>query len=241
MSEQPEPETIVNEKDGTELVLIPAGEFIMGTDEGCGGQLPQSREHLPDYYIGKCPVTNQQYRQFIGETGHPGPGYFDDDIPRPIMAVAGYPLGVDPANRDQFSGPEQPVVQVSCDDARAYCGWAGLRLPTEQEWEKAARGTDGRDYPWGNEWPDNTRCNFGQILGVTTEVGGYPRGASPYGCLDMAGNVWEWTVRSVLRGGAFSYDATFVCSARRFEVEPSNRGHTTGFRVCASPSQVSAP
>ena len=130
-----------------------------------------------------------------------------------------------------------PVVNVSWDDAQAFCGWAGVRLPTEQQWEKAARGTDGRTYPWGNQAPSGDLCNFNNIVGGTTPVGHYPKGASPYGLLDMAGNVWEWCENAheqggrVIRGGAYNADASWVGCAYRDGVGLSGRSEGYGFRV----------
>lgn len=164
------PKLIVNETDGTELIRIPAGEFLMGSDAR-DNERPQQSVHLDEYFIAKYPVTNGQYWKFIEEAGRDEPYYWDDK---------------------RFNRPNQPVVGVTWRDAVAYCEWAGLSLPTEAQWEKAARGTDGRDWPWGNTEPTEKHCNFSENMGRTTDVGSYPDGASPYGCLDMAGNVWEW-------------------------------------------------
>jgi len=126
--------------------------------------------NLDGYWIYKYEVTVAQYRKFCNETGSnmpeaPSWGWQDD----------------------------HPIVHVSWDNATAYTQWAGVRLPTEAQWEKAARGTDGRAYPWGNEW-DATKCanSVGQRLSSTKPIGSYPSDTSPYGALDMAGNVWEW-------------------------------------------------
>ncbi|NOT57839.1 MAG: SUMF1/EgtB/PvdO family nonheme iron enzyme, partial [Deltaproteobacteria bacterium] len=199
-----------------DMVLIPAGPFLMGaTPEeqqsvlafGWHGPMrdrvhflvqysgPQHSIHLDPFYIDTHEVTNQRYRAFVDATGHRAPTFWHD--PR------------------QLADDTQPVVGVSWQDAHAFCAWQGKRLPTEAEWEKAARGTDGRRYPWGQEW-DAARLhtadtiagkpleNFavwttwqrGMSAGIETArpaaVGSYPSGASPYGVLDMAGNVWEW-------------------------------------------------
>ena len=205
----------VNPKDGMEMVYIAAGEFILGTSDAqiergwpdvdpnlmrayWQSEQPQCRVNLPGYWIGRSEVTNAQYRRFVQATGHRAPDHWKG--------------GQIPSGLKSF-----PVVGVDWQDARAYCEWAEGRLPSELEWEKAARGTDGRLFPWGNQW-DAKRCrNFELITGRTyatvaefdharnlwlsshdpvregpVAAGSYAGGASPYGCADMAGNVSEW-------------------------------------------------
>jgi len=167
-----------------EFVRIPAGQFLMGSDpriDQVAGkdELPQHEVYLDEYWIGKYPVTNEQYQVFVAETNNKSPKHwFKSEIP--------------------IGKENHPVVYVSWKDSRDFCNWLSKKnrlkidLPTEAQWEKAARGTDGRIYPWGNESPDKSLANFDRNIGDTTEVGKYPDGASPYGALDMAGNVWEW-------------------------------------------------
>ncbi len=162
-----------------EMVRIPAGEFVMGSDSRLSDEGPEHRVYLPDYYMDKYEVTNLQYRAFIEDTGRRSPRHFRNRT---------YPPGK----------ADHPVTFVSWFDARDYCRWAGKRLPTEQEWEKAARGTDGRIFPWGDQFDidrANTPVRWEALgrRGDTTPVGAFPAGASPYGLLDMSGNVWEWT------------------------------------------------
>jgi len=167
---------------GQPMVWVPPGPFLMGSDKrrdalANDDELPQHEVILPGYWIGRYPVTVAQFRAFVEASGH------------------------QPADSGSLKGPDDhPVVNVVWYDALAYCRWLSERvgmpvtLPSEAEWEKAARGTDGRIYPWGDEPPDEGRCNFGGNVGSTTPVGRYsPRGDSPYGCAGMAGNVWEWT------------------------------------------------
>jgi len=184
------------------MVYVASGEFIMGTSDaeieawlkGNPGderdyyldEQPQLRIHLEGFWMGRTEVTNAQYRRFVAASGHSAPSHWKQrQVPRGL---------------EQF-----PVVNVSWEDACAYCEWCGGRLPTEVEWEKAARGGDGRTFPWGFTWDDKRCRHFGPHMARTKKgeptdpvrdgpvaVGHYPRGASPYGCLDMAGNVWEW-------------------------------------------------
>lgn len=166
-------------KDPSPMVLVPAGEFIMGTDARLPDEGPQHKVKLAAFYIDKYEVTNLQYEQFIQATQRRSPIHFKNRT---------YPEGK----------ADHPVINVSWEDAHDYCAWAGKRLPTDQEWEKAARGTDGRIYPWGNTF-DPSKANVpGRwkelgAFGDTTPVGAFEAGKSPYGVYDMSGNVWEWT------------------------------------------------
>ena len=201
-----------------EMVEIPAGEFISGEGEG------QKTIHLDAFQISKYPVTNAEYAKFVRETGHRVPGHWDGNEPPP----------------DKLN---HPVVNVNWHDANAYAEWAGKQLPTEEQWEKAARGSDGREYPWGNEF-DNSRCNTKESgIGSTTPVGVYPGGVSPYTVHDMAGNVWEWTAGEhedvsgsrVLRGGSWNDDRYYARCAYRNWFGPNLGWDYVGFRVVVSP------
>ena len=189
--------------DGMTLVCVPAGDFLMGstdTDQyASGNEKPQHTVYLDAYWIDQTEVTNTMFGYFVAATGYrttaeeEGWGYaYDPDYRWGTNGVSGanwmHPSG---PSSDLVGKDDHPVVQVTWEDAVAYCNWAGRQLPTEAQWEKAARGTDGRLYPWGNESPDFNRVN--RRGGGTTVVGNYPAGASPYGALDMAGNVWELT------------------------------------------------
>jgi formylglycine-generating enzyme required for sulfatase activity len=199
--------------DPNPMVLVPAGDFPMGTNERFSDEGPQHTVHLDAYYIDKYEVTNLQYEKFIDATHRKAPSHFTDrQVPQ--------------------GKADHPVTFVTWYDARDYCAWAGKRLPNEAEWEKAARGTDARTFPWGNEFDirkANTPVRWGRIgvEGDTTPVGAFPDGASPYGLQDMSGNVWEWTdswylaypgntdksenygeIYKVLRGGSW-WDCSF--------------------------------
>ena len=229
--------------DGAVMVYLPAGEFLMGSAEddptADDDEKPQHTLYLDAFWIDKTEVTNAQYRQCVeaGACEEPGCWYIEE-----------------------ASAPDQPVVCVDWYDAQVYAEWVGGRLPTEAEWEKAARGTDGRLWPWGNEPPDKDLCNFlGDNVGQATPVGQYsPRGDSPYGCADMAGNVWEWLAdwygvdyytsspsrnpqgpesgdERVLRGGSFSDSQSSIRCAHRFRIDPDYWGRDQGFRVVVAP------
>jgi formylglycine-generating enzyme required for sulfatase activity len=192
-------DVILWELDGKEMIYIPGGEFLMGSDAGQENERPKHTVSVGAFYIDRYPVTNEEYKRFVDATDHPVPYYKVEwaDVDE---------YNWDPETRTPPEGKEKhPVVLVTWEDAVAYATWAGKRLPTEAEWERAARGTDGRRWPWGNEFIEG-RCNTkeSQING-TTPVGQYsPDGDSPEGLGDVIGNVWEWTT-SLFR--PYPYDA----------------------------------
>lgn len=250
---------VINPKDGAELVWVPAGEFTMGApgDEVTSELYPQHSVTLPGVWVYRTEVTNEQYGMFV------------QDLERArdhSLCFPGEPSGKyhTPAywTEPELSGPRQAVCGVDWYDAYAYAAWAGARLPREAEWEKASRGTDGRRYPWGNDW-DSSKCNSadgGRM--ATAEVGSYPDGQSPCGCLDMAGNVWEWCADrydgergqspgseipqglpvapgSVLRGGSWTSDPDECRSVSRSIFTPlscssasCNAGYSVRYSDC---------
>lgn len=183
-----------------DMIEIPAGPFLMGSRDddklADDDEKPQHRLELPTYWIGKTPVTNAQFRPFVEGDGYTNRNYWTD---------AGWQWREEEGITQprfwedaDWNGDDYPVVGVSWFEAVAYCRWLSaqtgqeFRLPSEAEWEKAARGSDGRIWPWGNTW-EQGRCNSKETgIGKTTPVGQYSSGASSYGVLDMAGNVWEW-------------------------------------------------
>lgn len=197
-----------NGRVGSIMILIPAGKFTMGSnDNELFNSKPIHTVYLDDYCIDKYEVTVGQFRKFVEATGYkteteisgggfilPGPTW--EQKVGPIWHDPFFSTWVDTGSKWwvrkadvnwRSQGDDHPVVFVSWNDAKAYATWAGERLPTEAEWEKAARGLDGRKYPWGNTWDEN-KCNIGCI----GPVGSFPQGASPYGLMDMFGNVFEW-------------------------------------------------
>jgi len=171
-----------SEKDAMPMILIPSGDFLMGSASSAAkaqaNEFPQHTVYLDGYTIDQHEVTNAQYALCV-KAGACTP-------PQETSSYS-HPRYYGTSKYANF-----PVIKVNWNQAASYCTWAGRRLPTEAEWEKAARGTDGRIYPWGNEEPDATLENLWQNEGDTTKVCSYPKGNSPYGLCDMAGNVWEW-------------------------------------------------
>ena len=263
----------VREIDGIPFVYVPAGEFTMGSNDGSSDEQPVHTVYLDAYWVMRTEVTNAQYRKFVDANGYTTERFWtaegwkwrsENSISLPFYW-----------GDSDFNGSEHPVVGVNWYEAVAYANWLAertglsLRLPTEAEWEKSARGADGRIYPWGNNW-DGTQVNFCDTnctfdwkdkevndgYQYTAPVGSYPRGASPYGVLDMAGNVWEWANdwydsgyytglsaqnpqgpatgdRRVLRGGSWLNISTFVRAANRGWNEPDFRSNSVGFRLVA--------
>ena len=233
-------------QEGSVLVLVPAGEFEMG--DGQDGNCPKHRVYLDAYYIGVYAVTNRQYAEFVRQTGHRQPD--KADYGKAVWANGSYPK----------EKAEHPVVCVSCDDAAAYCKWAGGSLPTEAQWEKASRGFEALIYPWGQDW-DESKCRNSKNRGSegTAPVYGYPEGVSGYGTYQQSGNVWEWCAdtydggyykqsdsghnpagpasgsRRVYRGGCWGDDdASLFRGAFRDGCDPGYRGDDLGFRLVRS-------
>jgi len=208
----------VSGRDGRPMILVPAGEFLFGAD--------REKAVTGAFYIDRFPVTNAEYKKFVEATGHEHPAHWR--------------RGTWPEGK-----ADHPVVQVTWESAAAYAHWAGKRLPTEQEWEKAARGADGRRWPWGNTF-DPRRCNTSSD--GTTPVGHYsPAGDSSYGCADMAGNVWEWIggkpspLRMPLRGGDWlDGEAEAQTFFRRMHT-PKRKNDFVGFRCAADVATPISP
>ncbi len=240
----PQSEGIISDLGLAPMVLVPTGEFMMGARQDDTMAAKDERTvhavHLDAFHIDQYEVTTARYARFLHETKRQTPKYWSDQIP-------------------QRYG-NKPVIGVDWNDANGYCVWAGRRLPTEAEWEKAARGTDQRLYPWGNEEPSQQRANFDHccdfnIYEVLTDVGSFEGGKSPYDVYDMAGSVWEWVAdwydgdyydkspernptgpssgeKRVLRGGAWDSTQAYVRSADRLKLSPTFRHDNIGFR-CA--------
>jgi len=249
------PGIIENEKDKQLLILIPEGEFLMGSDksidsEAYNNETPQHSHYLDSYYIGIYPVSNRQYKRFVDETGHRPPN------------VADYGKAVWEGNTYPEEYGDHPVVCVSWSDAVTYCKWSGLSLPRESEWEKAARGRDGRIYPWGDILDENL-CRYcgSRSSEETCKVWQYPEGKSPYQLLNMSGNVWEWcedwydekayeryaggdyslggsgSLRGN-RGGCWGFNAWGCRVAYRGRGGPALRTDDLGFRLALSSSSA---
>jgi iron(II)-dependent oxidoreductase len=236
-----------------DMVRVPAGSFLMGSDSGPADERPAHTVHVAEFRIDRTPVTNSQFAHFMSAAGTQAPNgqrwYDIDDSDARIHRRAGE-WRADPGYENH------PVTEVSWYGAVAYCGWLRKRLPTEAEWEKAARGLDGRKFPWGDEAPDKNKAHFGGGWNDTRAVGSFPKGASPYGVLDMAGNGWEWVSSIYLpypynlldgredlersdvrgtRGGGHDSSAeelTTTQRGRKVSRNPRSGHHNIGFR-CA--------
>lgn len=227
--------------DGMTLMYVPAGEFIMGTNSQSNDESPEHQVNLDAFWIDQTEVTNSMYSQCVNES------------------TCNPPDKANSATHAEYFGNSEfdnyPVIFISWNDANDYCFWAGRRLPTEAEWEKAARGTRGSLYPWGNANPKDNLLNYNGNIGDTTVVGNYPAGVSEFGVFDMAGNVWEWVEDwwdpdyyqisplinpygpdsgeyRILRGGSWSGVFTVVHSTYRYPLAPTNTDAFLGFR-CA--------
>lgn len=238
----------LHDRSRIEMIRVPAGEFTFGAVEpDRRHELSQRVVSLTEFWLSRTPVTNAQFVRFVEATNYRTTAEQEGHA---RAWIGGRWLDVEKAYWRRPEGPRSgidsrlhhPVVCVSWFDAQAFCEWAGLRLPSEKEWEKAARGTDGRSYPWGNAPPSEDRANFAMCRGMTSPVGEYsPTGDSPYGITDMAGNVWEWTASwldtsqhtRVVRGGAWLSDERNLRATFRVDVDPIMRLNTLGFRVMA--------
>lgn len=238
-------------QDGAPMVLVPAGPFPMGVPAGDrdGGrdEYPRHEVYLDAFYIDKYEVTNGRYLAFVKATGHRVPQNPKNPTRNLWQGVA-----------ISESLTDRPVINVDWYDAEAYCKWAGKRLPTEAEWEKAAKGTEDRRFPWGNVEPTAKHLNYNQQwIGEKTlmPVGSYEAGKSPYGAYDMAGNVWEWVAdwydpsyyekspaknpkgpatgtHKVIRSSGWQVETPLVRIFTRVKSDPTTRNESTGFR-CA--------
>ena len=240
--------TKTRQKDGMEQVYVPAGNFIMGSEAGDADafveEMPERTVYLDAYWIDKYEVSNGQYQECVENGACTEPQYSESEI------------------RSEYYGnsiyDDYPVNCVDWYQAKAYCEWAGGDLPTEAQWEKAARGDHGKKYPWGNQVPDSSYANYDGNIGDTTEVGSYEKGMSPYGAMDMAGNVWEWVndwyadeydvndtnnpkgpsgtrEKRVLRGGSWPDDDLSIRMAYRLMKEPNFWNYDLGFRCVTRP------
>jgi len=217
-----------------DMVYLEGGSFLMGNDE-VPEEAPEVETYVEPFYLDKYPVTNRQYAEFLAETGYPEPKFW---------------------RNPQYNGPLQPVVGVSWADAGAYAAWAGKRLPTEREWEFAARGRENRRYPWGHQEPSSMRSNYGDFLNMPSIVTMHEEGRTPEGIHDLGGNVYEWTgdlyapydpakreavlksapPRRVVRGGSWHSPASELRCTFRKAMFPDVQLDTVGFRCCVPAS-----
>ncbi len=225
----------------TDMALIPSGTFWVGSNRGDINESPLHRVFLDSFAIDRWEVSQKEYRAFVTETGR--------KMPEMMSAP-------------RFGGDALPAVGVTWEEAEAYCRWAGKRLPTEAEWEKAARGEDGRTFPWGEDPPTMQHLNFADMLKAPVEIGSYPGGASPYGVEDMAGNAAEWVSAwydpqvytsdsvvnnprgpatgqlKVVRGGSWQSREYSLRAPARVAKRPGERSATVGFRCAMTPGTI---
>jgi formylglycine-generating enzyme required for sulfatase activity len=240
------------------MAKVESGEFTMGSNKGDKDERPIHRVYLDEFMMGKYPMTNEEFKVFVDEGGYSNDEYWTKEgwewKEEEKISVPEY------WHEEKWNRPNFPVVGVNWYEAAAYASWLSektgknYRLPTEAEWEKAARGTDGREYPWGNEF-DKNNCNSKECgLGRTSPVGIFIKGESPFGCLDMAGNVYEWCFDwfdggyykkspkknpqgpktgsgRVLRGGCWFGVSSLCRASSRYRLNPVNRARLVGFRL----------
>ena len=225
------------------MIAITAGSFIMGNrnEDSPRNERPAHPVFLSPFLISRYPITNAEYRDFVQCTNRKLPGHWQ---------LGSYPNGL----------AQHPVVNVSWQDARAFASWRGARLPTEAEWEKAARGTDERHYPWGDRYFDEARCNGSNKIGTTTPVDTFPEGRSPYGVWDLCGNVYEWCFDyyeenyyktaptanpkgpekgrdRVVRGGCFADTRLALQITHRIGVDEVATRENIGFRIAVDANE----
>jgi iron(II)-dependent oxidoreductase len=240
------------------MVLVPEGHFVMGSNKGPDDEKPEHHVFMKSFLIDVLPVSNADFAKFLNAQGlknHLGESFYDDDDRDARIHRR------DASWQADLGYATHPVNEVSWVGARDYCTWLNKRLPTEAEWEKAARGTDGRQYPWGNSRPNNKRALYGTAYNSSAPVDAFPEGASPYGVFDLSGNQWEWVssayrpypysaddgrenqtagpVRSTRGGGHDSSEdeLTTTQRGRNLSRNPKAGHHNIGFR-CASSSKA---
>ncbi|MFC2028788.1 SUMF1/EgtB/PvdO family nonheme iron enzyme [Chloroflexota bacterium] len=238
--------TNIRVKDGMLELYVPTGSFLMGSESGDSDESPVHQVTLDAFWIDQTEVTVRMYRECVD------------------AGVCPEPQNTSSATHSNFfynnAFDNYPVIEVTWYNAVDYCAWVGARLPTEAEWEKAARGDQQLKYPWGNTSPTNQHANFGDNLGDVDVVGSYPMGASPYGALDMAGNAYEWVSdfysssyydespsynptgpssgsRHTLRSASFNTSSSTIRAANRGSYPPGTTGDDDGFRCARDASQ----
>jgi len=230
------PDRVVWKADGMVMIKVSAGPFMMGGSKN-ENEKPRHKVTLPTYYMDRTEVTWRQYLTFCKQSGY--------QVPVNLRFGQTFPP----------SKLEHPVANVTVMDAEAYCKWAGKRLPTEAEWEKACAGPGGRQYPWGNGWSGSACTNRTNSGDRTTPVGSRPACKSQYGIMDLGGNVWEWTAdwyksypggpftfdftgkKRVVKGGSYFYSIYLLRCADRYNLPPDDFSGHGGFRCVATPGE----